>query len=271
MKRFIPILLIVLLPGIILVRSSGFNNTKSVVVSTSMLECAAREIMPASENIGITSILPPSSCPGHFDLSPRIIPILHSSVMVIRHDYQEMLEQKLEQLGAKNISFISVPSTGTPLIPSNYCSLVEEIGALYETFLTNRSEVISNSEKAVKSRTDMLTEKLKIRAVPWKGKPVIAATHQKEFCEWLGFEVVGELKRPEEMSIRDFEKLVALKVEMIVANLQEGIQGAVSLGERMDIPVAVLSNFPGADGFGNNYYDLIEENVRRLEEAWQKR
>ena len=58
---------------------------------------------------------------------------------------------------------------------------------------------------------------------------------------------------------------------MIICNLQEGSQFALSLGDRMNIPVAILSNFPGADGFGETYYHLITENMKRLEGAWQKR
>ena len=247
------------------------GQKKSVVVTTSMLECAAREVLPASESIEIIRLLPPAACPGHFDLSPRIIPKLHSAVLVLRHDYQDILDKKLSDMGARNISMIEISSTGSPLIPVYYHKLVEEVGLKFaETFPGNHSD-IQNTGKAVKKKINELTLRINKTAAPWKGKPVIAAVHQKEFCEWLGFEVTGELKRPEDTSPRDLEKLLSVKAEIIVANFQEGVQSANSLGERKNIPVAVLSNFPGVENFGENYYRLIETNITRLEEAWQKR
>jgi zinc transport system substrate-binding protein len=247
------------------------DTAKSVVVTTAMLECAVREVIPPSEKIEIIRLLPPSACPGHFDLSPRIIPVLRSAVMIIRHDYQGVLDRKLSQMGAEDISLLSIPTTGSPLIPSYYYSLVEQTGLLFAGEFPAISKETAYNTKSLKDRTDKLAESIQKRSAQWKGKPVIAAVHQKEFCEWLGFEIAGILNRPEDISPRDLEKLVGVKADIIVANLQEGMQGAISLGERMNIPVAILSNFPGADGYGTGYDDLVKQNVRRLEEAWQKR
>ena len=247
------------------------EQTKSVVVTTSMLESAVREVLPDTEEVEIIRLLPPSSCPGHFDLSPRVVPKLRSAIMVLRHDYQGMLDRKLTDMGLKNTSTHSLSTLGTPLIPLNYYSLVEAIGSeLSIEFHEHCQELLYKSEMA-KKRTVELAESIQKRASLWKGKPVVAAVHQKELCEWLGFEIAGVLERPEDTSPRDLEKLLSVKAEMVVANLQEGLQGANFLGERMNIPVAVLSNFPDVEGFGTDYYQLTEENMRRLEEAWQKR
>lgn len=247
------------------------EQTRSVVVTTSMLESAAIEVLPDSQEVEIVRLLPPSACPGHFDLSPRMIPKLRAAVMVLRHDYQETLDRKLSGMGVKNISMYSMSTTGTPLIPSNYYKLAEIIASQFSnTFPEHREDFVSKAEK-VKKRTIELAEAIRKHTIPWKGKPVIAAVHQKEFCEWLGFKIAGVLDRPEDTSPRDMEKLLMVKAEMVVANLQEGIQSAKSLGERMDIPVAVLSNFPDMEGFGAGYYQLVEENIRRLESAWRKR
>ncbi len=102
----------------------------------------------------------------------------------------------------------------------------------------------------------------------WSGKPIIASDNVKEFCEWLGFDVAGVIKRPEDTTPGDIEQPMKIKADMVVANLQEGTQGAMFLGEKMKIPVAVLSNFQGANGYGLNYHQLIEENLKRLDEAW---
>ena len=97
---------------------------------------------------------------------------------------------------------------------------------------------------------------------------MIAAVHVKEFCEWLGFEIAGVIERPEDTTLHDFELLMSVKADMVVANLQEGMNGAISLGDKLGLPVAILSNFPGADDYGENYYQLAEENLKRLHKAW---
>lgn len=96
-KRAVPVIVILLYA----IFFSCSENGKSIVVTTSMLESAASEVLPVSQRIDIVRLLSPSSCPGHFDLSPRIVPTLHSAVMVVRHDYQDVLEQKMESIGVK--------------------------------------------------------------------------------------------------------------------------------------------------------------------------
>ena len=272
MKRFNNKILSLIILVLFLITISSFSgNKESIVVSTSMLESAALELIPASQEIDIIRLLPPTSCPGHFDLSPRVIPVLRSAVMVVRHDYQDVLEYKMDCIGAKNIPTLKISTTGSPLIPDNYYTLVVQIASLLSREFPESGEEITNAQERVKSQTGALTETMKTRAAAWKGIPIIAAVNLKEFCEWLGFDIVGVIKRPENTSPRDLEQLMGVKAEMVVANLQEGMQGAVSLSEKLDIPVAVLSNFPGADGYGTSYYQLADENLNRLGEAWQRR
>jgi len=271
MKRILPALITVIPAVVMLLSGADAGRKRTLVVTTSMLECAAREILPESGDIEIFRLLPPSSCPGHFDISPRVIPMLRSAVLVLRHDYQKVLDGKLSDMGAGDISTMAVATEGTPLRPSNYLTLVKRIGAELERAFPDIRETVSRKCSEVEVRVEKLSAAIGKTAAPWRGTPIIVAEHQREFCEWLGFETAGVLKRPEDTSPRDVERLLSVKAEMVVANLQEGVQGAFSLGDRMNIPVAVLSNFPGVEGYGKDYYQLVESNVKRLEEAWRKR
>jgi len=256
---------------LVALQRSESESNKSIVVTTSMLESAALEVIPASQKIDVVRLLPPLSCPGHFDLSPRFVPILRSAVMVLRHDYQDILEEKIVHMGVEDILTLKISTTGSPLIPSHYYTLVKQIGFELSEKYPSHSQEIAHAEKQVKQKTDKLTEKIKRQAQEWNGIPVIAAVHVKEFCEWLGFEIAGVIERPEDTTPQDFEHLMSVKADMVVANLQEGMKGALSLGEKLGLPVVVLSNFPGADGYGENYYQLAEENIKRLNEAWLMR
>lgn len=246
-------------------------QNRSVVVSTSMLESAVREIIPAGASLDVVSILPPSACPGHFDLSPRVLPILKSATLVIRHDYQGVLDEKIMQIGGDVKGMQLAITTGSPLIPHHYYLLAEHVSSRIAPLVPGREEELATALSALESRMDRLTADADNRKASWRGKPVIAATNAIEFCEWLGFTVAGELKRPEDTTPRDFANLVNLDAELIVANFQEGIDSALSLGERMNIPVAIISNFPGANGFGETYDDLLAANLDNIEAAWRKR
>ena len=77
------------------------------------------------------------------------------------------------------------------------------------------------------------------------------------------------IKRSEDLTPHDLEELLKLNVRGIVANLQEGCEAAVSLGQRMEVPVSVFSNFPDVEGYDEGYDNLLRENLRRLEETWK--
>ncbi|MCE5250883.1 zinc ABC transporter substrate-binding protein [bacterium] len=250
---------------------SAASGSRSVVVSTSMLEAAAREVIPGSAPVEVVSILPPSSCPGHFDLSPRVIPLLKGAAMVIRHDYQSILDEKIARLGGEVRGMNIIETTGSPLIPEHYFRLTEHVAELLVTLLPDRAPEINASLEGVGARTEKLGAEARKTAEQWHGAPVIAATNAVELCTWLGFDVVGVLKRPEDTTPQDFEKLIGLDAVFIVGNYQEGTQSALSLGEKMKAPVAVISNFPGAEGYGKTYEELFSENLRRIQAAWQKR
>lgn len=255
----------VLHPGVV----AAQNHT--VVVSTSMLEAAVREVLPAGASIDVVSILPPSSCPGHFDMSPRLLPMLKAAALVIRHDYQGVLDEKIAQIGGTVQGMNLIETTGSPLIPHHYSLLARHVSAVLKTLVPDRAPEMEAVLMDIDTRMERLAAGAEQTAAQWQVVPVVAATNAIEFCNWLGFTVVGELKRPEDTTPQDFAKLVRLDAELIVGNLQEGTESALSLGARMNVPVAVISNFPGAEGFGETYDDLFTANLNRIRTAWQRR
>jgi len=267
-KLLLLLLLFTLLTETGIVRA---DQQKTIVVTTSMLEEAVREIIPASAAIETIRLIPPASCPGHFDLSPRIVPILRNAAIVIRHDYQDTLEKKISGLGAGDIKTIALSTPGSLLIPGNYQAFAGEVASVFILEFPGYRDEFLNAVESLRNKTELMTEDIQKRSEAWSGHTVIAAVMQKNFCEWLGFSIAGVIKRPENTSPRDFEKLLATNPSIIIANLQEGTQAAISLGEKLHVPVAILSNFPDVEGYGNGYSELIETNMEKIEKAWQIR
>lgn len=253
-----------------LTSAPGFSqNEKTIVVTTSMLEHAVIEVIPASAHITVVRLIEPGSCPGHFDLNPRAVPVLRKAVAVIRHDFQGDLEEKITRMGVNDIVTIAVAAPGNLLIPSSYAALTEQVADILSSRFPDCTVELRHSADRTKTRTAHLAESILQQAVAWKNTPVIASINQKDFCEWLGFRVVGVMNRPEDMPPRDFENLITTPAKLVIGNLQEGTEAALSLGERMRIPVVILSSFPDVEGYGTGFDRLIEENMKRIEDAWR--
>jgi ABC-type Zn uptake system ZnuABC Zn-binding protein ZnuA len=264
----------ILAPLLLAVACGGLQASSqglSVVVTTSMLESAVRSVLPDQAKIEVIRLLPPGSCPGHFDLSPSALPALRAARLVIRHDYQGVLEEKVSALGNLRPNVIAARTPGSLLIPENYQSLVSDVARILSALTPAHGDEIIAAARARGAGNGALSRNIRGMAQAWAGAPVISSSSQKQFCEWLGLRVVGTLNRPEEISPRDYQRLLALRPAMVVANLQEGPEAALSLGRRMGVPVAVVSNFPGADGYGRDYEELLRENLLRIAEAWDRK
>jgi ABC-type Zn uptake system ZnuABC Zn-binding protein ZnuA len=247
------------------------EQTRTIVVTTSMLERATLDLVADLQSVRVERLLPPGSCPGHFDLSPRVVPILRSAALVIRHSYQDVLEQKLISLGASDVSIVKAPTPDSLVIPENYVALAESIEAALERTFPARAARIRFSLDALRRHALRVAQDARSRTRSIRGAPVIASAHQASFCRWLGLEVLAEIPRPEDVSPRHMAGLLAMKPLIVVGNLQEGDQTVRALGERLGVPVAMLSNFPDVEGYGETHGDLVQANVLRIIEAWRKR
>jgi ABC-type Zn uptake system ZnuABC Zn-binding protein ZnuA len=243
----------------------------SVVVTTSMLETAIHSVLPPTAKIDVIRLLPPGSCPGHFDLSPSALPALRAARLVIRHDYQDVLEEKVNAIGNLRLDVLAARTPGSLLIPENYQSLVNDVAQVLSALAPEYADELLAAAQAQSAANGELSREIRREAQAWAGTPVISSSTQKQFCEWLGLQVVGTLNRPEEISPREYQRLLALRPALLVANLQEGPEAALSLGRRLGVPVAVVSNFPGADGYGSDYEGLLRENLSRVAEAWDRK
>jgi len=247
------------------------SGPSTLVVTTSLLEAAARELLPPGDPVAVASLVPPGTCPGHFDLSPRMVPELRDALVVVRHDFQAGLDEQLGRIGVGDARVVSVQGRGSLLVPGHYLDLVGQIAAEIGRRLPQRQAELDAAVSRVAARLGRLEQEVRGRPSPWAGAPVIASAHQAELCDWLGLEVVARLRRAEDTTPRELEGLLALDPALVVGNLQEGPQAALVLGERLGRPVAVLSNFPGAPGYGATYDDLLRSNLDRLDAAWGSR
>jgi zinc transport system substrate-binding protein len=241
----------------------------TLVVTTSMLEAAVHDYRPAlPKGLKIVRLIPPGSCPGHFDLSPRTVPVLRRARLVIRHDFQESLDGKLRKLGGESLRVYAVPTKGSLLVPANHTALSADLSEALAAIWPGHRKALQVQRDAVAAQLATMGKKAVARARPWRGMPVLASAMQQGFCSWLGLSVVQTLPRPDDTSPRQLARLLRSDAALVVGNLQSDAKGARSLAQRKGVPVAVLSNFPTQAEDG--YRKLLAANLDKLEAAWQK-
>ena len=250
-------------------RSAPAGDRPTVVVTTSMLAAAVRAIPALERDVSVTVLVPPGSCPGHFDLRPDQLTALGRAVAVLHPPYQAGLAGKLRAVPGHEGRVVEVPEEDSPLVPAGFLRLVRATAGALEAARPGWSGDLVGSLGPVEARLGSLARELRRRARPLAGVPVVASRFQAPFCRWLGLEVVAELPRNGDTAPAVLEAALDPRVRLVVANLQEGTSGARAVAERLGVPVAELSAFPGASGYGDRYEDLLETNLDHLERAWR--
>ena len=246
------------------------DQRPTIVVTTTMLEAAVRDALGHSDKLRIIRLLPPGGCPGHFDLSPRALPLLRQARYIIRHDFQAALDRKIAHLGADDLESIAVKGHGSLLIPENYQRLVKTITKM----LINHGLLPAPPpDTEIELPAEFLEKMLELETLAeshrreFSGRPVIASLQQKAFCEWLGYEVKGELARPENTTPGNLRELVGTEASIVIANLQSDSGTGRTVAGRKGKSLAIISNFPNAAGYGQGYFELFKANLRQLEAA----
>jgi zinc transport system substrate-binding protein len=233
-----------------------------------MIECAVRAV--AGDELLVHRLTPPGQCPGHFDLKPGDFEAIVQSEVLLRHDYQEYFDSKLQaSAGRKRI--VSLPTTGPQTIPPNYAQLCRDVASgLCEAF-PELSPAIERNLATVEASLDSIASRTRREAAPLAGAVVIASGFQKDFCEWLGLRVVGDFDQAQEMSLKDLERLVRVGRDAhavaVVGNLQRGDREGKPIAQRLDVPLVLLSNYPLRPEAADAYAQLINSNVQQLLEG----
>ena len=225
----------------------------------------------AAGDLAVHSLIPPGSCPGHFDLKPRDAMALSEAKVILRHDYQRYLDDKLSAQN-RSLTIESLASVGHLSIPANYLHVLSQVrGVLARHYPHLKANLNLNYEAAV-SQIKGVERHMQARAAGMGlGRtPVLASAMQAEFLTWLGLEVVGTFTdSPDELSVRRLRELVRIArrtgARAVVGNLQSDTERvARTIGQEIGLPVCMLSNFPGTNESNGTYAGLLLDNTNRL-------
>jgi len=245
--------------------SGKAGDIKLIVASNTILSSMIVALLP-EDRYAVEAILPPGQCPGHYDVKPSDIRKMQKANLTVLTKGALFADKNQLASTAK----LMVDQQGANwMAPDSYLRGLEFIAAaLAKHFPENKKEIKKRKENTIRSvqaQAQALKEKIKQGGI--FGKPVLAASLQKEPLIWMGFQVAGEYGRPEAMSAKDILRLEKIgreqRIIMVIDNIQSGPDAGKGLAETLGVPHVKLTNFPSEKG----YLATLGENVDALLKA----
>lgn len=248
-------------------RAAPPADVPRIATTTSYLEAAASDLL--GDALSIVRLAEPGTCPGHFDMRPSQIAALRQCRALFRFDFQKGLDARFA--GADDplrVTQVSVPrGMGRP---GSYLLACRQMAdALSALELVSRTEAETRLRE-IADRLDAVSRDAtnRVNRAGLSGVAVIASGRQRDFCEWLGLDVVATFSGADAASIGEIEQAIAAgklaSVKLVIANLPEGRRTADALAERLKADVVVFENFPPVRNGRVSFDAMLEANVEAL-------
>jgi len=216
--------------------------------------------------VEVVTIIPSGFCPAHYDLSPSDYAALINADVVLYSGIEPWVESLADstQEGAL-VQFggaWNTPPAAVEKATAVAAVLTERIPEGAATFAANRDAYVAE--------LDALGEELLARATSLGVSeiPVVCMQWQSGFVSWLGFQIPVTYGLPEGLSLKDLVELTTAGTEanaqVVIDNLQSGIEFGAKLAREIDAIHVVLSNFPGAMPHTATLLDLLARNAEAM-------
>ncbi|OIQ08048.1 manganese ABC transporter substrate-binding lipoprotein precursor [Moorella thermoacetica] len=241
-----------------------------VVTGTSLLMTAVQEV--GGDRVEVKNIIPPASCPGHFDIKPSDVAMLGQARVFLMHDWQGQLFTQELVASVKNpkLEVVPVAIKGNWMAPPVWQQALQTVaGILGEKDPANKEYYQTNAQKAIDQAAKAGQEMQGRLQAAGSGKVKVLCSNQQEgFVRWAGLQVVDTYGRPEELTPQKVKELVdkgrQAGVKLIIDNLQSGPDAGTGIAKELGVPQVTLSNFPGGLPGTDEWEPAVRKNVDLL-------
>ena len=250
-----------------------------VVTTTSLISSIVEDV--GGDKVEVVSIVPPSQCPGHFDIKPSDVQMLADGDLFLKHGQEQFADELVSSANNPKLEVKIIDVKGNWMTPPTQLEAIEKIAtALKEADSENKSYYEDNATK-LKERVQAKEEELKDRleAENVSEVKVLCAEWQKDFVEWAGFCIVDTYGYADELTPKKIQELIdegkEQRVALVIDNLQSGKDAGVNIAGGIVVNGkrarhVVLSNFPGGIEGTETWSDSVEKNVDLLLSALEK-
>ena len=240
------------------------ENKLRVVATTTLISSIVSEI--GKDRVEVMVLVSGKICPGTFDFEPGTMKKIVRSDLFLSHSWERWVDNLFNKLNSNQITKISISADGNWMIPIINEKAAGEIkDILSSRDPANKSYYEKNLRNYVR-KLSFLSRNVKKNALRFKNVKVISADKQKDFLEWLGFDIVASFDDNKELTIKDIIYLISKgkkeRVVIVADNLQSGPNIGLRIAQEIGAEHVVLSNFPG-----NSYKTELESNLSRLSRA----
>jgi zinc transport system substrate-binding protein len=238
-----------------------------VVTSTSLLAQIVERI--GGDKVSVVNIIPPSQCPGHFDVKPGDIQRLADAKLFLIHNWQgeKFSDDLIASANNPDLTTVKIEIAGNWMTPPVQREAAAKIAAVLAEADPDNGTAYQKSadeyQAAVTAKESEVTAKL--GKVSPTAINVLCDEQQAGFVTWAGFNIVTTYGRPETFTPQVVKDLVDKGreggVTLIIDNMQSGGEAGKSLAEELGVKHIVLSNFPGGYENTDTWEKAIDKNV----------
>ena len=218
--------------------------------------------------------MPSGVCPAFYDCPPSdVSKVVSADILIsfgnpVREPWLADLLQHNEDvkiIECKDLGEWNIPSGAINYVNCIKNGLVNISRELNDTINQNSENYILE----INEKSDELLEKIKDKNLT--NTKIIAMLWQKDFLEWLGFDVVYSYGPPQSLSVQDELDIINAAIEnevsAVVDNLQSGTDFGAEVSSKSGASHVIFTNFPGAIPGTDTYLEMIDYNTDKLVEA----
>lgn len=239
-----------------------------VMVTTSLLECAASEI--GGRHVRVNVLIAPGSCPGHYDISPKDLKLLSESRLLLTHGYEGFVPKMMESAGSDRPRQIAIHSDGNWMIPSVYGTALKQVAQALSRSDPAHSKDYRRSLARLETKCKNLdvTLKQQLKAAGASKINVLCSDQQADVAKWMGLRVADTYPRAEQFTPVLLHYMTKVgrdrHADLCIDNLQSGPDAGKELAKDIGAAHVTLSNFPGGFAGTETWSKCIEDNVNRV-------
>lgn len=238
-----------------------------VAATTSLLAALIRDV--GGQRVQVTTLIPPASCPGHFDLRPGDVATIRRSGVLFAHQFERYVD-RIGEIADKPVLVFRIDIKGNWLVPGTYVQAAEQIAGTLSQLDPAGKAVYQRNLKHLRKHVDRVDTELKARlrqaGVP--NTPVVGSEMLEPLLRWMGLKVVATYGRAEDLTPAEWQRVTVAAREaggrLVIDNLQSGANTGAGLARELGAQHVTLSNFPGGFPHTASWESCLRENVRRV-------
>jgi len=238
-----------------------------VVTTTTLIEDIVKSV--GGERVQVTNIIPPGSCPGHFDVKPGDLKCLAEAKLFLMHGWQgkKFSEELIKSAANPGLQKVVLDLEGNWMAPPVQVQAIDAVTDALAAADPDNAASYREAAAARKKRVEETGRELKARLEQARAGEVkvLCADMQAGFVKWMGFPVVAVYGRPEDTTPKQLEELLnrarSEGVKLVIDNLQSGHEAGVGIAKELGAKHVTLSNFPGGLPNTASWEEAIRHNV----------